>query len=780
MNPDPPRIVPAFVLALLAVAITVGGLLVGYEPTGGDPDRMYRPIKSELARALRAGRLPFWSDQFGLGVPLVAESHVAAFYPLNILFYRGLELGQAYRLAMWLHYIALAAATYSYARALGLLPWGSALAAFSFTFCGFQAIHASHEPFYHALPYLPLALLATERFTAGGSAAWLAALAITWGAQLTLGHFQIQAWTAALVLLTGCWRLVEKRGSWWRGLGLAAALGWGAAIAAVQLALSAEMALHVPSNQRSIDQMWSYGYPPEHLAELVAPGFFRGLVGGHEGAYWVSMGTTAYEACLYVGTVTLILACVGLAASRRDRDRALAPWGRLIVPLSLALATVPYWGERFVGRWWPDGYFLLLKASGLGLFRAPGRYMVLASLGLCLFAGRGLDRAVPERPFRLGLALACALAALGVLWSWYFSHQSAALRTALGPGGLWLRLAAAAVAWAVSLAVVVAWRRGRVGAWWPFLVVALELGVLYYRSTTVWGWAVRLPESSPVLRALAAEGKRVGRVAGRLDNLPVRIGANALYPYLGVRLRPLDNLVRPANARGWSADPLVSLLLRRFGTTHGVWDLPVESPRAEVLYRGPDLTLDELAYRPPGSKAHATWSLVRHPDPFPSARVARFAFSVVDRFELIKQLVGDDSLDHVWYLRADLAHDFPAAHATAAQLLEWDDDHAQVVHDGPCDLVITRAFYPGWTARARDGQELLLYRADGGIQAVHIPGSGTTHIALRFRPSSLAWAVPVSACSAILAALALAGFGARGLARRMRGRQVPGGAAAGG
>src|SRR5438105_11144952 len=101
------------------VALTLGGLLVGYEPVGGDPDCMYRPIKAELARALRAGGLPFWSDRIGLGTPLVAESHAAAFYPPNWLFYRVLSVSAAYRLAMWLHYVALVVTTYLYGRTLG-------------------------------------------------------------------------------------------------------------------------------------------------------------------------------------------------------------------------------------------------------------------------------------------------------------------------------------------------------------------------------------------------------------------------------------------------------------------------------------------------------------------------------------------------------------------------------------------------------------------------------------------------------------------------------------
>src|SRR5580692_9712604 len=114
-------------LSAVAVLVTLGGLLVGYEPVGGDPDRLYRPLKSELARALGEGRLPFWSNRFGLGLPLIAESHVAAFYPPNLVLYRVFDVSTAYRLSMWLHYVALVATTYLYARCLGLSTWGSAL-----------------------------------------------------------------------------------------------------------------------------------------------------------------------------------------------------------------------------------------------------------------------------------------------------------------------------------------------------------------------------------------------------------------------------------------------------------------------------------------------------------------------------------------------------------------------------------------------------------------------------------------------------------------------------
>ena len=138
---------PAVVTVGLA-GLLVGGLLVGFEPVGGDPDRLYRPLKEEFARFLARGQLPLWSDRFGLGIPLLAESHVAAFYPPNWLIYSIAGISTAYRMAMWLHYLFLAAATYAYARFLRISPHGAAIAALAFTFCGFQAIHSTHEPLY--------------------------------------------------------------------------------------------------------------------------------------------------------------------------------------------------------------------------------------------------------------------------------------------------------------------------------------------------------------------------------------------------------------------------------------------------------------------------------------------------------------------------------------------------------------------------------------------------------------------------------------------------------
>jgi hypothetical protein len=740
-NPDS---TPALV-AGLAVGLLLAGLLVGYEPVGGDPDRIYRPIKAELARALREGRLPFWSDRLGLGVPLVAESHAAAFYPPNWLLYRALDVSLAYRLSMWLHFVGLAAATFAYARQVGETPWGASLAAVAFPLSGFLTVHASHEWAYQTLPYLPLCLLAAERYAATGRLAWLAALAMLWGVQITIGHFQVQSWTGLLALLAGGWRVLADRRPPGRLIGLALGLAWGLAAAAVQLVPTWELAQLVGQTRRTFAELAFYSYPPAHLAELAVPGLFRGLHGGPEAPYWFTEQTTGFEACLFVGTVPLILAAVGLVAG----GRGLTPW-RLAVPASLALATMP--------RWWPEGYALVLKLPGLGYFRCPARYTAVTSLGLALLAGRGLDRAVPAFRFRAGLVLAVLFAAGSFAWALALPLTRPAFRPCLDDAGLAARLGLAALTWAAGFGAVAAWRRGALGPWAPLLLTAAEMGAFFYLGgTTDWGWSVRLPEASPVLSRLVREPGAV-RVGGVLDNLPVRAGLTTATPYTGFPLPLPYPVLKAVQERRATADPAAVRWLRRYGVTHLVSDTPSAEAAGPVDFRGPDPALDRLAYRPPGLPERRTWRLIQLLSPFPEARAALRPVTAPDRSALLDALSRSLAPDEAWYLPGDAPSAPRTPAARSARVVRWDGLSGAVEHDGSCDLVLTRAHYPGWLARVDSGPERPASRADGGLLAVRLDGSGVSRVSFRFRPNGLALSAAVSS-AAVASGLAVLAWG---------------------
>ena len=383
----------ALATAVGVVGLVLAPLWVGFEPTGGDPDRVFRPLMTELARALRAGGLPFWSDRFGLGLPIVAESEAGAFYPPNHLLYRVLTVSWAYRVSMWLHYSALAATTFAYARRLKVGPWGAAVAAVAFTLCGFQAIHSSHPWAYQALVYLPLALLFADRYAESGRLDALGALIFVLGVQWTIGHFQLQAWTGVLAFTLGTLRIIAERRPLVRVGLLAGAVAAGAGIAAVQLGPSWELATLSGHTARGFNDLAYYGFPLTHLSEPALPRAFRDLPGGHEDPYWFGRLTTGTEAAFHIGTVPLILGIVGLLGAGRSWNG----W-RAVIVVSLLLATMPTWA--------PGVFAGLIRLPILGHFRCPARYTVLASLGLCLLAGAGVDLVTERCRARRGLAAA--------------------------------------------------------------------------------------------------------------------------------------------------------------------------------------------------------------------------------------------------------------------------------------------------------------------------------------------------------------------------------------
>ncbi len=725
---------------------------------------MYQPIKAELARALAEGRLPFWSDRFGLGVPLVAESHVAAFYPPNWLIYRLWRVGTAYRLSFWLHFAAIAAATYAYGRTLGIGPAGSAMAAVGFALCGFQAVHSAHEPFYHVMPFLPLCLLLADRYAATGRMAWLAGLAMAWGAQVTLGHFQIQMWTAGLVLLTGAWRVLgsstghraalagkpaqdptRRRG--WRIVGLMLGLAWGAAIVWIQLRLTRELTV-VAGFVRPPEFLTNYSLPPGHWAQFALPAVFLGRPAAPEG-YWSRHGTTAGEACAYVGVVPMILAIVGLVAA--PRDRTLWPW-RLVAPLALALATMP--------GWWPDGFRVLLNLPGLGTFRAPGRYTLLTDLGLVLLAGRGLDlgRSIAPRRFWCGLALAVVFGASAWASASRLAHDADYL-AAMGAGTIVARFAGTGLAWALGLAAIVAWRLGRLGAWAPVALAAVELGVLFFVGPVWWVWDARLPGSSPVLRRLAEEDQP-GLIAGRLLNVPVFAGLTTVFPSLGIVPPPPNYLLQSAMRPPAENSDIERHWLRRFGVTHGIWS-PHDNVRGtEVLAVIPDPALDRVMASMPHLRARGPWKLVRDPGAFPPAWVARRVREAKGWGELYAELSVADAPDDAWFLAEDGAPRLSDPPATTARVRSWDGRAAFVEHDGSCILILRRTYYPGWSYRIDGGPEHPVLKVDGGLHGIPLTGSRTSHVEVTYRPTGLARAgmISLAALGAALLVLSAAGW----------------------
>jgi len=709
----------------------------GIFPIGGDPDLMYKPIKSELVRSLEKGRLPFWSDRFGIGVPLVAESHVAAFYPPNWLLYRLCSAHTGYRIAIWLHWLALGGVTFLCARTLAISRAGAILAAVSFTLCGFQAAHIVHEPFNHLMPYVPLCLLLADRYGSTGRLRWLAALALAWGTQLTIGHFQIQMWTAGLVILSGIWRVWIVKVRWQRGLVrgvlLCAALVWGLSIAWVQFRLTWEMT-GVAGFVRPAHVLLPFSFPPAHWAQFALPEVFLGLSDGAADTYWDRHETMAGEASAYAGIVVWILAFVGAAAT--TRGEVLRPW-RVLVPMSIALATMP--------GWWPDGFLLLMQLPGLGWFRAPARYTLLGSLGMALLAGRGLDRGIDSQRFWAGFTLAIILGALAWGWSIYWT-TGADFRTSLMSKLIVTRFGAAGVVWFLAVVTIIAWRQKWLGAWAPLAVATVELAALVFVGPVVWVWNDKPLEEGPVLQKLA-QIKGVGLVAGRLQDLPVSAGNTTAFPYLGITAPPPNYLLESVGNPPPGNDAVEKRWARRFGVTHGVWGARDSVFGTSVLERIDDPLLDRLmATLPPSRRGGlGPWTLVQVLGAYPAAWTAREVREAKIKMKVaFLRLSENEARDEAWFEPGEAPPGFTEVSTGVAEVKNWDGKTATVEHAGGCILIIRRTYYPGWTYRLDDAPPEPVLRVNCGMQAVPLSGSGTRRVVFEYRPTGLARAAAVS------------------------------------
>ena len=164
-------------------------------------------------------------------------------------------------------------------------------------------------------------------------------------------------------------------------------------------------------------------FPPAHWAQFALPEVFLGRPRGAGDLYWDRYRTISGEACAYVGIRGLDPRVRGALA--KPRLRGLAPW-RVIVPLSLALATMP--------GWWPDGFLLLMQLPGLGWFRAPARYTLLTSLGLAFWPGGGSIIASHRDSSGRGF-LAILVGAVAWAWSIYWT-KGADFRSTCSPDNL--------------------------------------------------------------------------------------------------------------------------------------------------------------------------------------------------------------------------------------------------------------------------------------------------------------------------------------------------------
>jgi len=738
-------------------------IVAGKTRVGGDIYNYYLPLKMVYADGLRDGQIWLWTPRVGYGAPMLADSQVGVFYPINLVLYSLLPVFAAFEVSFLLHFVLCFGFTYHFCRTLRLGVGASLVGAAVFTY-GWFPVRGVLEWAYVTGIWIPLAMVGVERRLRGDrwTCLWTTVLALSM--QLLAGHFQAAWFTLLLAALYSLARICfepqdrARRLAWAGSVAAACVLAVG--LCAVQLLPTWEL--------RSVGQRGGERWQDDVVRESV-PAWFLGQVfypwhtycGGPAMESPIKpanlAGPKGVEGNLYPGL--LILWLVGAAILSRKQKPQVRAW-LAVLGVSLLLMTG-------VGMRW------LVHLPGFGFFRYPGRYSMISMLALAALAAIGVQylRELSRRraviltgvlivPQVLMILVtfgpALGLVSLDGLVCWMartfwgvpasevakWTPKEASGVAAVARMQLWLLIGLGVCAAAAGLLYLLA----RIRRTW--LVVPLVLTVCmveYYplsRQVTNQYFISGLPETlaqSPIKKQVGPNARLVAPGKGLFTMMEV----GCLPPYMGLGPRLYFD-------RDWTLEPFLDNKTR---PTARQWELLHLAGVSHVVSNGELLKDDrlELVWREePG---------LRRRDPF--------------IYRVWARSPGDAAL-HVYRVRgyagrAYLAHPDSTSPATAlgTARVVWEETtpHRVVVEVAarePCHCVLADLDYPGWHVEV-DGRPSHVEPFRDALRAVRV-APGNRRVVFRYKPASVARGLWVS----IGFVIALAGLAAVAFVRRRR------------
>ena len=122
----------------------------------------FYPWRQFALQMLSQGKLPLWNPYLGNGTPLLANYQSAVFYPPNWLSLV-LPIPMSFTWLVVLHLALAGAGMVTFARSLGLKPFGQAVAGLAFGMSQYLVTRAGFLSMNAALAWLPWILWAADR-----------------------------------------------------------------------------------------------------------------------------------------------------------------------------------------------------------------------------------------------------------------------------------------------------------------------------------------------------------------------------------------------------------------------------------------------------------------------------------------------------------------------------------------------------------------------------------------------------------------------------------------
>lgn len=339
------------------------------------------PYKAVFADFLNKGSFPFWSPYVAFGFPQYAQAITATFYLPDLLLFRFLPLIPAFNYSLLFHLIIIAAFTFLFARSLNISPYGSLLAAISFTFCGWiLGLLGAIQNFY-PLVWLPIALWLIELYFQKKKLTCLVLTALMLAQSVLASFPQITLYVIFASSLYFVWRLIflkeTTRLKLAKLLNLLAILALAAGISAVWLFPLLEVMNFSPRAAGvSLTYAQQGSFNPLFLIFTIYPNLLLG-----------KYGIIGRYICLYVGILPLFFAFFSF---KKERNNFIPAFFVFLLLFSFLFS---------LGKYNPF-YSLFLKIPPFGYFRQSWRILFLFEFSLTILAGFGFDNFSAKSKFK--------------------------------------------------------------------------------------------------------------------------------------------------------------------------------------------------------------------------------------------------------------------------------------------------------------------------------------------------------------------------------------------
>lgn len=710
------------------------------------------PWKTFTVETFKNGMIPFWNPYSFGGTPHLANYQSAVLSPLNLGFFI-MPFVTWWSMLVLLQPLLAGLCTYIFARSLKQTASGALISSLSFMFCGFITCWMGYATLGYAIAFLPLALLAIEKYFQEKKSRFLVLLSLSIPLSFFSGHFQISLYFLLFVFAYCVFKYIQTRDG--RSiLYLLFSIFFGILLCAPQIFPTME--LYTQSFRSTIFQKTEF-IPWGYFPTLLAPDFFGNPVTGN--AWYGSYA----EWNAYIGIVGLFLAIFSLKNMRRG--------------IILFLAIMALCSLLFAFDSPAQSALVMLKIPVLST-SALSRIIVLFSFSAALLSGFGLDyiiQDIKQRKYK-GIVILFGIFTIILLGLWAVSilkiflspeHAAIARSNLKFPtiifAGLFVILGIGVIRKSkkvpmivtILLVLLVSFDMLRFASkWMPF-----DPKNLMYPEAPVTRFYKNIQDSNRVIGNYGAEGsvyfllpavigydavyiRRYGQFIASLDQGKLKDSYRSIveYPKMG------KYALLGANFLG------ARFIVHKITDGQNVWEFPFWKYDPKTI----KLLFDDHKYQ-----------VLENTNAYPRAFLVSTVVKETDPQKILDKMFSSSfNLRNSAVVEGNLGLSGSLG-TGSAKIIKYLANKITIstVSSNSSFLVLTDSFYPGWVATV-DGKGTPIYRTDFAFRGVQVP-QGKHMIEFEYQPASFRYGI-YTAIIGVLGLVILAIFNTRGLRRHKK------------